>query len=151
MRKLVDKLGKLAAEFIAAFLQRSFHMAFIVHKAFRIFFEDFVKSSGEAVRGLVTFLVGLYGIIWRLSRNAAQSHAGRYGVGRQFRASFGNHGSSWRIAVFQFLCHVFYGFIVLEGGKNLVALNMITSRIRHHIEHCNDEDDMLPIDPPDNE
>ncbi len=41
--------------------------------------------------------------------------------------------------------------VVLEGGKNLVALNMITSRIRHHIEHCNDEDDMLPIDPPDNE
>ena len=28
--------------------------------------------------------------------------------------------------------------VVLEGGKNLVALNMITSRIRHHIDHCND-------------
>ena len=28
--------------------------------------------------------------------------------------------------------------VVLEGGKNLVALNMITSRIRHHIDHCSD-------------
>ena len=29
--------------------------------------------------------------------------------------------------------------IVLEGGKNLVALEMITRQIQHHIEHC-DED-----------
>lgn len=29
--------------------------------------------------------------------------------------------------------------VVLEGGKNLVALNMITSRIQHHIDHCADE------------
>ena len=28
--------------------------------------------------------------------------------------------------------------VVLEGGKNLVALNMITSQIQHHIDHCND-------------
>ena len=26
--------------------------------------------------------------------------------------------------------------VVLEGGKNLVALNMITSQIQHHIDHC---------------
>ena len=30
--------------------------------------------------------------------------------------------------------------VVLEGGKNLVALNMITSRIQHHIDHCGDDD-----------
>ena len=34
--------------------------------------------------------------------------------------------------------------VVLEGGKNLVALNMITSRIRHHIDHCNDP---VAVDP----
>ena len=28
--------------------------------------------------------------------------------------------------------------VVLEGGKNLVALNMITSQIQHHIDHCED-------------
>ncbi len=28
--------------------------------------------------------------------------------------------------------------VVLEGGKNLVALNMITSQIQHHIDHCDD-------------
>ena len=32
--------------------------------------------------------------------------------------------------------------VVLEGGKNLVALNMITSRIRHHIDHCNDPEEI---------
>ena len=36
------------------------------------------------------------------------------------------------------------GHALLEGGKNLVALNMITSRIRHHIDHCNDPDDAIP-------
>ena len=29
--------------------------------------------------------------------------------------------------------------VVLEGGKNLVALEMITRQIQHHIEHCSDE------------
>ena len=29
--------------------------------------------------------------------------------------------------------------IVLEGGKNLVALEMITRQIKHHIEHCDEE------------
>ena len=29
--------------------------------------------------------------------------------------------------------------IVLEGGKNLVALEMITRQIQHHIEHCDEE------------
>ena len=28
--------------------------------------------------------------------------------------------------------------VVLEGGKNLVALNMITSQIQHHIDHCDE-------------
>ena len=31
--------------------------------------------------------------------------------------------------------------VVLEGGKNLVALNMITSQIQHHIDHCSDPAD----------
>ena len=29
--------------------------------------------------------------------------------------------------------------VVLEGGKNLVALEMIMSQIQHHIDHCEDE------------
>lgn len=29
--------------------------------------------------------------------------------------------------------------VVLEGGKNLVALEMIMSQIQHHIDHCDDE------------
>ena len=33
--------------------------------------------------------------------------------------------------------------IVLEGGKNLVALEMITSQIRRHLEH-RDDDSLLP-------
>lgn len=28
--------------------------------------------------------------------------------------------------------------VVLEGGKNLVALNMIMSQIQHHIDHCDE-------------
>ena len=30
--------------------------------------------------------------------------------------------------------------IVLEGGKNLVALEMLTRRIQHHIAHCDEPD-----------
>ena len=35
--------------------------------------------------------------------------------------------------------------IVLEGGKNLVALEMITRQIQHHIAHCDDPpEDPIP-------
>ena len=36
--------------------------------------------------------------------------------------------------------------VVLEGGKNLVALEMIMSQIQHHIDHCDDEP--LPVELP---
>ena len=35
--------------------------------------------------------------------------------------------------------------VVLEGGKNLVALNMITSQIQHHIDHCTDETEAVVL------
>ena len=35
--------------------------------------------------------------------------------------------------------------VVLEGGKNLVALEMIMSQIQHHIDHCDDEPNPLTL------
>ena len=35
--------------------------------------------------------------------------------------------------------------VVLEGGKNLVALEMIMSQIQHHIDHCDDEPSPLTL------
>ena len=35
--------------------------------------------------------------------------------------------------------------VVLEGGKNLVALEMIMSQIQHHIDHCDDETNPLTL------
>ena len=34
--------------------------------------------------------------------------------------------------------------VVLEGGRNLVALNMITSRIQHHIDQCAEQSAATP-------
>ena len=35
--------------------------------------------------------------------------------------------------------------VVLEGGKNLVALEMIMSQIRHHIDHCDSGEETLRL------
>ena len=41
--------------------------------------------------------------------------------------------------------------VVLEGGKNLVALNMITSQIQHHIDHSDEPKLPAPVQDNDGE